>query len=588
MSYIVRRQRHVACHVLGWACLGILASARIAAASQSEFAPLTGHIPPVVAASFSLGRMAAGEQVSLALTLPLRNQADLSALLSRLYDSNDPLYGQYLTPEEFTARFGPTQADYDTVAAFARTHGLTVTGTHANRLVLDVTGPKEAVEAAFGVQLLRYQAPDGHTFHAPSQEPTLPAEIAARLSGVVGLENAAVWHTHLRQIAPNLQALSARYQIGTGPGNGLAPSDIKTAYGLSSVTLTGAGQSLAVLELAGYNANDIYAYTNYFHLTSVPLQNVLVDGASGRTNSGSDEAELDIELETALASGVSKILVYEGPNTNTSVIDTYNQIATDNLAKQISTSWGASEQDNSLSTLEAENTIFQQMAAQGQTVYAAAGDDGAYDNGKSLSVDDPASQPYVVGVGGTTLSVNSNETYNHETTWNDGLREGAGGGGISSVWPMPAWQKPFTLWIFNGSTTMRNVPDVSLNADPNTGYSIYYRGRWYIYGGTSCTAPLWAAFTALANQNRLAHSKTLLGFTGFALYALSTGAHATSSGLGYFKDFHDIADGSNNLNYYAVPGYDMATGLGSFNGANLLTDMLSAIPAVPTQVFQPQ
>ena len=148
---------------------------------------------------------------------------------------------------------------------------------------------------------------------------------------------------------------------------------------------------------------------------------------------------LDIELQIALAPGASKIIVYEGPNSNTGVVDTYNRIATDNLAKQISTSWGLSEGQSSAAVISSENAAFQQMAAQGQSIYAASGDSGAYDNGSTLSVDDPASQPYMVGVGGTQLFVNSGETYNHETTWNVNgtVSGGAGGGGVSSSGAFP-------------------------------------------------------------------------------------------------------------------------------------------------------
>ncbi len=279
---------------------------------------------------------------------------------------------------------------------------------------------------------------------------------------------------------------------------------------------------------------------------------------------------LDIELQIALAPGASGIIVYEGPNTGTGIVDTYDRIAKDNLAKQISTSWGASEGEIGSSIINSENSSFLQMAAQGQSIYAASGDEGAYADGGSNppSVQDPASQPYVVGVGGTSLSVNSGETYNSETTWNDSY--GASGGGVSTVWSIPAWQQGISTAY---SSTMRNVPDVSLNADPNTGYSIYYQGSWSsIYGGTSCAAPLWAAFTARVNQQRAANGQQPLGFANPAIYNIATGAR-------YGTDFHDVTAGT-NLYYAAGPGYDDATGWGSFNGANLLSDLVQAIPPV--------
>ncbi len=182
----------------------------------------------------------------------------------------------------------------------------------------------------------------------------------------------------------------------------------------------------------------------------------------------------------------------------------------------------------------------------------------------------------MVGVGGTQLFVNTGETYNHETTWNvnHGVSGGAGGGGMSSQWTIPAWQQGVTSTASAGSTSMRNVPDVSLNADQYTGYSVFFQGNWWIYGGTSCAAPLWAAFTARVNQLRAAGGAAPLGFANPAIYQIARGSR-------YSADFHDIADGTTNLYYPAVTGYDDATGWGSFNGANLLADLSVTSPSPP-------
>ena len=536
---------------------------------------LQAHVPAnAVANARLLGRLPAATGIPMAFSLPLRNEQELDQLLRQIYDPTDLLYGHYLTSEEFTERFAPSQADYDAVAAYARSLGLTVTGTHPNRTLLDVSGPAAAVEAAFNLHLNHYQAPDGRKFYAPDNDPEVPDVIASRIGGVIGLDNAAVRHAHSRAVPAAETAQASPLQIGTGPGGGLTPSDVRTAYNLNGVTANGSGQTLGLFELDGYNATDVTSYVNYFGLPAVPLQNVLVDGVSGRAGTGADEVTLDIELQIALAPGAAKIIVYEGPNTNTGVVDTYNRIATDNLAKQISTSWGLSEGQSSSTILNSENSAFKQMAAQGQSIYAASGDSGAYDNGSTLSVDDPASQPYMVGVGGTQLFVNSGETYNRESTWNvnNTVNGGAGGGGVSTIWNIPAWQQGIAS---AASATMRNVPDVSLNSDQYTGYSIYYKTGWWIYGGTSCAAPLWAAFTARVNQQRAANGMAPLGFANPVLYQVATGAN-------YGTDFHDIADGSTNLYYPAVRGYDNATGWGSFNGANLFADLApSSVPANP-------
>jgi kumamolisin len=536
---------------------------------------MRGHVPSyALAAAKLLGGLAPDTQISMAIVLPLRNQAELQELLGRIYDPADSLYGHYLTSQEFTDRFGPTQADYDAVTAYARSLGLTVTGTHPNHTLLDVSGPAGTVGAAFNLHLQRYQAPDGREFYSPDDDPEVSDYIASRIVGVVGLDNAAVWHAHNRSVSAAEMEQSSPFQIGTGPGSALTPNNVLTAYNLLGVAANGSGQTLGLFELDGYNPNDVASYVSYYSLPSVQLKNVLIDGVSGSAGSGADEVTLDIELQIALAPGASEIIVYEGPNSGTGIVDTYNRIATENLAKQISTSWGLSEGESSSAILNSENAAFQQMAMQGQSIYAASGDSGAYDNGSTLSVDDPASQPYMVGTGGTELYVNSGETYNEETTWNVNgtVSGGAGGGGISSVWSIPSWQQGIST---SASKTMRNVPDVSLNADQYTGYSVYYQGGWWIFGGTSCAAPLWAAFTARVNQQRAANGISPLGFANPAIYQIATGAK-------YETDFHDVTQGT-NLYYVAGSGYDNATGWGSFNGANLLADLAptSKAPAPP-------
>ena len=521
--------------------------------------------------------MPATEQISLSITLPLRDPAGLQDLIARLYDPADELYGQYLNPDEFAARFSPTKADYQAVAAYAQSQGLAVTNTHPNRLILDVVGPARAVEQAFAVKLVRYRDARGRVFHAPTTEPQVPSFLSGRIAGVVGIENSELWRRHTtaknHAIALTAEQLfyATPFQIGSGPNGGLAPSDIKTAYNLTSVASPGLGQTLGLFELDGFVSGDISKYESQFKITTKPtLKTVKVAGYNGSAGEGSDEVTLDIELQIAIANYATAIYVYEGPNSSTGLVDTYNKIASDNLAKSVSTSWGLPELENTASIIASEYSAFSEMATQGQSIFAASGDSGADDNGSSLSVDDPASQPYVVGAGGTTLAVNSNRTYKSETTWNDGSGD-AGGGGISAIWPIPSWQVGLISVASLGSTTMRNVPDVALDADPNTGYAIYCSSvylyldgvipGWNIFGGTSCSAPQWAAFTALVNQARAANHKATLGFANPALYSIATGSN-------YSSDFHDVTVGT-NLFYPAVTGYDDATGWGSFNGVNL-------------------
>jgi kumamolisin len=553
---------------------------QVSAASHSPVR-LSGHVPnKAVSEAAFLKTLDTESQVPLTFILPLRNKEELEELVQRIYDPMDQEhYGKYLSSEEFVERFAPTQEDYDHIVAYIKSLGLAVTKTHGNRTLLNVSGHAKLVETAFNLHLHQYQKSDGRTFYAPDNDPEVPEFVASIIHGIVGLDNHAVWHTYNRQKQMTEAVLASNvssHAHPSGPGGGYSPNDLLTAYNLTGVSANGSNQIIALFELGSYLTSDINEYAKYFGLPTPKLKNVLVSG--GSTSGIDPEVTLDIELALALAPG-SQIYVYEGPNSDQGVLNTYNRIATDNIAKQVSTSWGMGENLSSTQFLQAENAIFLQMAAHGQTIYAAAGDSGAYDDypSRTLAVDDPASQPYVTGVGGTRLMVNSaSGVYGSESVWNNGLGNGAGGGGVSIVWSLPTWQKNVTSVY---SKTHRNVPDVSLNADPETGYSIYYNGQWTIYGGTSCAAPLWAAFTARVNQERVASQNAVLGFANPLLYTIGLGSS-------YMADFHDVTSG-NNLHYSAGKGYDNASGWGSFNGANLFASLTNSSSTSPSSQLSP-
>lgn len=533
---------------------------------------LSGHIPSrAVSQAVFIKPLDDKAAVPVTFVLPLRNQQALNDLIERIYDPSDEMYGQYLTPDEFTQMFAPTQEDYDKVIAYAKSSGLRVTGTHPNRTLLNVSGQTKAIQNAFKINLNVYQK-NNRKFYAPDNEPEVPANIASLIRGIVGLDNSAVWYPHSRraELTEEMKEAAKAAAFPSGPGGGFSPNDIKIAYNLNKITANGSGQSIALFELGSYLTSDINTYTSTFGLPTANLTNVVVDGG---TSTVIDEVTLDIELVLALAPG-SHVYVYEGPNSGQGVLDTYNRIATDNLAKQVSSSWGLGEDYAGSQAIQAESAIFQQMAAQGQTIYASSGDSGAYTDYPSTTpvVDDPASQPYVCGVGGTSLTVDANSgAYGNETVWNNGLGNGASGGGVSTVWPIPSWQANVST---THSKSYRNVPDVALNADPNTGYAIYSNGSWTLFGGTSCAAPLWAAFTALVNQQRAASKLPPLGFANPTLYTLGN-SQATAT------DFHDITVG-NNFVYQAGPGYDNATGWGSYNGANLFASLTNSTASLPS------
>ncbi len=524
---------------------------------------LGGHVPTMgVSRAAHLGRLDSSKQMSLTIALNLRNQSELTSLIKSLHDPKDPLYGQFLTPQQFALRFGPAPEDIQAIKNYLTVNNLNVIGNTTN--TIKVSGAVRDVEKVFNLEMHQYQTQDNRVVFAPNLDPQINDEYAAKISGILGLNS----FTNLRAHRVRKNSNHASGGIGTGPGGGMAPADIQKAYNFSGGSANGAGQILALMELDGYTPSDISGYTQQFGLSSVPtLQNILVDSYNGAAGDGADEVTLDIELMMAVAPGASKILVYEGPNSDTGPVDVYTKIADDNLAKQVSTSWGSPESQNTSAYLNSENSVFQQMAAQGQSMYAAAGDAGAYDDGSTLSVDDPGSQPYVVSSGGTTLSLNSDGSYKSESSWGiSGSDQQGGGGGISSTWPIPTWQANIATAANKGSGTMRMVPDISLDANPETGYAIFVGGTWNIYGGTSCAAPLWAAFTAIANQQRLANNLPVLGYPNLAIYQLGM------SSL-YSQLFHDINDSSTNLFYPAVTGYDLSTGFGSFNAQALLSSL---------------
>lgn len=535
---------------------------------------VAGHVPRAqMARARHVGRHAAASKVQLAVSLNLHDPEGLQDLLHGLYDPADSRYHQFLSPSEFKQRFSPSDAEVATVVDSLRARGLAIAKVHENNLLVEVEGTSAAVEQAFQVELHDYQTTDGRVAFAPSTEPLLQGEGADHVMAVNGLSNLVRRRTHTfkaQAINPNAGSI-ADY---------MTPSKIRTAYNTSSIASTGSGETLALMELDGYAGSDISAYASYFSISPVPtLQNVLVSSAgttpTGAAGADTTEVCLDIEVAMAIAPGLTKIMVYEGVNTDAGVLATYSKIANDNIAKTVSSSWGYYENGNVAATLNSENTIFQQMATQGQSMFAAAGDSGAYDDGSTLSVDDPASQPYVTGVGGTTLTSNATTgVYSSESSWNSGTE--GGGGGISAKWATPTWQSGLgTVSNLGSGTTQRMVPDVSLDANPNTGYPIYVSGAWSLVGGTSAAAPLWAAFAAIVNQGRVANGLARAGFMNPTLYQY--GAGATASSL-----FHDIADNSTNRHYPAVAGYDMATGLGTINGANLYNAFIA--PDVPTSV----
>jgi subtilase family serine protease len=523
-----------------------------------------------------LGHFPASSRLRLAIGLPMHDKDALTALVRQIYDPTSQVYHRFLTPAQLTAKFGPTEQEYQAVIQFAESNGLDVVGRYDNRLVLDVSGSVSDVEKCFHVSLQTYQHPtEARQFFAPDRQPTVDSSLP--ILNVSGLDNYNLSHPNVRT-GPATGAGVSGAANGTGPYGNYQGYDFRNAYA-PGVGLTGAGQMVGLFEMDGYVVSDITTYESNAGISpDVPLQNVLLDGLSGAASNSNavSEVSLDIEMAISMAPGLSKVVVFEG----TSWDDILNSMVSASYIgiKQFSCSWGFSGGEDST-----EQNDFLTMAAQGQAFFLASGDGDAF-TGALMGPDD---DPNITTVGGTALTMNgSGASYNSESVWNWGYDPpswwyGGGGywgsgGGISTRDSIPFYQQGISMASNGGSTTKRNVPDVALTA---TGiWVIYYFGRTGSFGGTSCAAPLWAGFTALVNQQAANDGQPSVGFINPALYAIASGPSYTSC-------FHDITTGNNTSagspsEFYAVTGYDLCTGLGTPNGVSLINALMPYSGAV--------
>lgn len=524
----------------------------LATPAQSADRQVVHSQAPAVAARLQpIGLLPDTTRLNLAISLPLRNQAALAGLLRQLYDPKSPNFHRYLTPAEFAEQFGPTKQDYQALMDFAGANHFNVTHTHPNRTLLDVSATVADIRRALRMNIKVYQHPtEGRTFYAPDADPSV--DIGVAVLAIKGLDNVILPHANLRQ-TPVQPSGSPQPLAGSGTNGYYLGKDFRAAY-VPGVSLDGTGQTAALVEFDGYYTNDItrYEQTPTPNLRAVPLTNVLVDGGSGTPGVNNREVALDIEMLIAMAPGLSRIMVYE-TRLFQSADDLFNQIATDDLAAQVSCSW-------SFTPDATADQVFQQYAAQGQSLFIASGDNGAYPAGFGNGLVD---DPYATIVGGTQLSTSGaggGGPWQAETVWN------SSGGGSSSYYAIPDWQTGVAMSSNQGSTAFRNFPDVAICA--SNVFITYNDGSHGGVVGTSCGAPLWAGFTALLNQQAALSGNPSVGFLNPAIYALARGP-------GYAASFHDITVGNNTnssspSNYFAVPGYDLCTGWGAPNGSNLI------------------
>ena len=621
---------------LGTAQLAAAAPSLAASSATSTSRAAVGHAPALPKGTVSAAAPAAATKLSLDIQLNTGHAAELSAYAAAVGNRNSPYYHQYLTPSQVAEYFGATSTEISAVESALAGEGLTVGSVSANGMFVSASGTVAQAEHAFNVTIAGYKSA-GRTFYANTTAPTVPSSVAGDLSSIVGLDNVAymkpedtVTRHAVKAPAAAKTAVTSQYSVnscsqiaaafegsGLSDGDGYYTADaLSSIYGLNPVVNAGndgAGVTVAVYELEGYDATGVKDLDScYGHSNSVT--EVKVDGgptvAPNAFDNDGVESALDIEDIANLAPGAS-IIDYAGPDasldstTEAEALDVFSTIFNQDKAQVVSVSWGACEALAGSSTISQESTLFEQAAAQGQTVLAASGDagdtdcyePGTADDSGALAVDDPASQPYVTGVGGTTMTGLSNPT---PSVWNqacyvqDGVEYcGAGGGGVSSSWPLPSYQSGvtgsgYTTNCSTASTTgCRQVPDVSALADANEGYIIdeygvdtadgYPAGEYFFtVGGTSGATPTWAAIFALADATTTCRLNGDAGFVNPDLYAAAEGSSSSSV-------FTDVTSGNNGIatygaqySYQATAGYDLASGWGTPKAAGVISSVCQA------------
>ncbi len=570
---------------IGLFSLTIVAMLSVATMNSQAQSVLTHHVREVTRSgeAQSIGQLPSDRIMTLDVVLPLSDQAGLDSFLKELYDPASPSYRHFLTVPEFTERFGPSQEAYDAVVDFARANGFTVVGGTRDGMDVQIKGPVSAVDAAFHISMHAYQHPtESRTFYAPDLEPT--TTLPFPLWHISGLDNYSIPHPMLVKKSDYAKAhgieaesVVSHATTGSGPSASFLGSDMRAAY-YGETALTGAGQNLGLFEYLGTDLTDLTTYfTNVGQTNNVPITLLSTDGTSTscvdtRAGGKCDDTEqtLDMTQAIGMAPGLSSLVMYIG-STDTAIISAMTTHSP--LPTTIGCSWGWTPADPS--TLD---PYFEKMAAQGQNFFAASGDSSSWSSRNEAW---PADDANVVSVGGTDLiTAGSAGPWQSEAAWSDS------GGGISpDKIAIPSWQQ--LSGVINasnkGSTTLRNGPDVSANAN-FTFYTCADQTTCLAneYGGTSFAAPMWAGYIALVNQQLAANGDSTIGFINPTIYA----QNVTSS---YGTDFHDITSGISG-SYSAVTGYDLVTGWGSPNAglinalAPTATNPTFTLSASPTSV----
>jgi len=630
--------------------VGTTASAQPGPAlTPSPAAPrvLAGTVPHLVGQAGAVGATNPTRHIQLDAALRLPDQAGLDSYVERVYTPGSADFHRFLDPGSFGRRFGAPQPAVDQVIAALRQLGFHVTPPTPNHLMVAFDGSVAQAERAFAVHIDDFRLSTGQAFHANVDNITLPASLTGWVNGIVGMDTSAPPRSQLARtrtgVATPVLPVPAPQNGGATPcpqaNAGYTAPDFATAYdfnGLYASGLHGEGMSAALVEFDDYHDSNVAGVESCYGLSTAVTRRV-VDGGTGAAPQGGEVEDMaDISTLLEMLPNLKNLYVYVAPITGTAEIDLYNAFATDMLSPVLSASWGNCEELNS----QADNRLFANIAAeaaaQGQQIFDASGDSGAVDcrgfpvpTMGSISVEQEAAVPWITGVGGTNLPVQSIVAAGPrpEFTWNDG---GAGGGGVSTFWTMPSWQAALPSAVSAAGASgapcgapagrlCRAVPDISANADPQNGqqgnslqgntvgspgYSIYCAttncwlpdllglpvsqpappmAGWWPIGGTSLATPLTAAAAVLWDQEAKSKGLNGLGLINPSLYEVA------ADPAKYANDFHDVTSDSNDAEfdsndcpsgcnpnhlYQAGAGYDMASGLGSYDAANLGADLV--------------
>ncbi len=536
---------------------GTIVAARAAAFVPS--ATLVARVPH--ASGRDVGPLSASARVRVAFVLNYRHPNELEALIGSTADPDSPEFGHFLTPAQFESAFAPSGADYDRVVRTLVAAGFTIEAA-PNRSIVDASAPARVAERFFATQFHAVRQTNVAGIRYVNASPAyIPASIRDVTFGVTGLNNLIFVKTAIARGARRIDlALKPPLQ---GPDTGLGPYAFATAYQLpvqfakpGGGTYDGKGHAAGIAIDSDLGApGDLAGFLKYFGIkqTGPGLKRVLVDGGPvPLSNFDGEETNLDAETISGLAPGAATYLYLMPDLSTTHIVDTYAKVVADDKIDALNSSFGGCELDDNLASLS--DHIAQQGAAEGITFAASSGDDGAstcFSVPNLLGVSAPASAPHFTAVGGTSLIVAQSGAYRFEFGWN------GSGGGVSTLFPVPAYQKGIAHVIGTG----RNVPDVAFDADPGTGAAFYYDGAFAgPLGGTSLSSPIFVAY--LIERNQVAGKRS---------GAVNTALYATFKKHGYGTFYRDVTIGNNFLfgptsglpGYFNGPGYDDVTGIGS-------------------------